>query len=119
MSLFGKQLQEDIYAHGLNKVQTAKLCGVGETYIGKLCKGSEYNRDYIPNEEMLQKLARALPHANITLWRKLIELDRINKKCPLIAKELISCIDPETDREQLTLRDIKIITALIKQSTKE
>jgi len=116
MSLFAKQLEKDILLNGSYKAELARKCGVGKTYIGNICNG---NIRYIPSEKLLLKLSEALPKANIKLWRKLIELDRLNKKCPMLAKELISCIDPDTDRTQLTLRDIKIITALVKQATKE
>ena len=119
MSLFGKQLDKDILLAGSYKADIAKKCDAGKSYIGNLCKGSDKNRDYIPSEEMLLKLANAMPKANINLWRKLIELDRLNKKCPGIVQELLQAVDPHTDRKTLELRDLKIITALIHQAIKE
>ena len=115
MSLFAKQLKLDIKQAGSYNAEVARRVNKGKTYIGQLCKGNCSP----PNEAMISKLSSALPSANINLWRKLIELDKLNTKCPLIVKDLLTAIDPDTDRKALELRDIKILTALAKQSLKE
>ena len=115
MNLFAKQLKTDIKQAGSFNAEVARHIDKGKTFIGQLCKGN----CSAPNEEMLSKLSSALPSANINLWRKLIELDKLNSKCPLIVKDLLTAIDPDTNHRALELRDIKILTALAKQSLKE
>jgi len=110
MSLFTIQLEKDRLKSGLTKKDIADKAGYTKGYIGQIFKGKDKNREYIPNDNLLRKLAKIL-NADYNKYKELITLDKLKKENPDFMRKLQDMFVP-FDSQSITKQETKTSTGV-------